>query len=68
MVKAREWGGRIFVDEVMRVLGLKKPNGYVTMDTKIMFICGFFKERRDKKCKLIIDETDKLRPSALRTL
>lgn len=68
LVKAREWSGRMFLDEVMRVLGLEIPKGYVTIDTKITLICGFFKERRDKRCQLIIDEADKLRPSALRTL
>ncbi|GFR87965.1 DNA transposition protein [Elysia marginata] len=68
VVRCREWTGRMFLDEVVRMLGLELPKGYVTMDTKLTRICNFFKERRQSKPQLIIDEADKLRPSALRTL
>lgn len=68
VVRCREWTGRMFLDELVRILGIELPKGYVTMDTKITRICSFFKERRGLKCQLLIDEADKLRPSALRTL
>lgn len=68
VLRAREWTGRMFLDELVRILGVSLPGGYVTIDTKINKICAFFKDRRHQKCQLLIDEADKLRHSALRTL
>ncbi|MEQ1733658.1 MAG: ATP-binding protein [Bacteroidia bacterium] len=68
LIRCREWTGRMFLDEVMRVLGIDIPKGYVTIDTKISMLCKYFTDRSAKKCQLLIDEADKLRPTALRIL
>lgn len=68
VIRAREWTGSMFLAELMRVLGIGMPRGYVTMDTKINEICKYIKERSEQKLQILIDEADKLKPSALRTL
>nr|DAP67908.1 MAG TPA: AAA domain protein [Caudoviricetes sp.] len=65
-IQAREWARREFLFELCKVLGIKQDSGYTTVDTLGQKVILFFAQRTGKKPLLIVDEADKLKPSALR--
>lgn len=68
VIRAREWARREFLQNLCQVLGLDKGSGYVTVDKLGEKIIRFFSDRQVLKPLLVIDEADKLKPSALRYL
>ncbi len=66
VIQAREWARREFLLNLAKNLGIDKGKGYVSVDKIGMKIITFFKERSHQNPMLIIDEADKLKPSALR--
>ena len=67
-INAREWARREFLLNLMRNLGMDMPKGAVTVDELGQAVIDFFVQRAGEKPLLIIDEADKLKPSALRFL
>ncbi len=67
-LNSREWARREFLTNLMRVLGIEPPKGVVTVDQLGELVIRFFQERAQWKPLLILDEADKLKPSALRWL
>lgn len=65
-IQAREWGKRDFLTELCRILGVDTGKGHISIDNLGMKVISFFAKRKDKKPLLIVDEADKLKPSALR--
>jgi DNA transposition AAA+ family ATPase len=69
LMECREWSKREFLEQLCRNLGLDtKRKGYLSIDDLLMMAVGFFQERFFHKPLLIIDEADKLKPAALRSL
>lgn len=68
LLQATEWNAQPFLKNFMKVLGIAEPKGYVNIDTRMDMICKFFIDRKAERPQVIIDEADKLRPSALRCL
>lgn len=69
-VQCEEWTGQQFLKEVVRkTLGENALKGaYKSITELIELISDYFNERQFSKPVLMIDEADKLRPAALRTL
>ncbi len=68
-IECREWSKREFLEHLCTNLGVKvERKGYMSTDSLLMLVVKFFQQRRTKKPLLIIDEADKLKHSALRTL
>ncbi len=68
-IQCREWSKREFLEQLCTALGVKaERKGYVSTDNLLMLVAEFFQQRIGKKPLLIIDEADKLKHSALRTL
>lgn len=65
-IQAREWAKREFLYELCRTLGVDTGKGYTSVDTMGMKVIEFFTKRKGKNPLLIVDEADKLKPSALR--
>ncbi|SDE82393.1 ATP-binding protein, partial [Riemerella columbipharyngis] len=65
-IQAREWAKREFLRELCQNLGIKEEKGYTSVDTLGMKVIEFFTKRKGKYPLLIVDEADKLKPSALR--
>ncbi|MDY3351893.1 ATP-binding protein [Riemerella anatipestifer] len=65
-IQAREWAKREFLKELCQTLGIKEEKGYTSVDKLGMKVIRFFTERKGKYPLLIVDEADKLKPSALR--
>lgn len=65
-IQAREWARREFLLELCRILGQNPGKGYSSVDKLSTIVVDFFKERNGKKPLLIVDEADKLKPTALR--
>lgn len=65
-IQAREWARREFLLELCRVLGQNPGKGYRSVDVLSTIVVDFFKDRTGKKPLLVIDEADKLKPTALR--
>jgi hypothetical protein len=65
-IQAREWARREFLIELCKVLGIKQDSGYTTVDVLGQKVIQFFAQRTGKQPLLIVDEADKLKPSALR--
>lgn len=65
-IQAREWSRREFLTELCRILGQKMGKGYQSVDKLSALVVDFFKNRIGKKPLLIVDEADKLKPTALR--
>ncbi len=65
-IQAREWAKRDFLLELCQKLGIDAGKGYVGVDKLGMKVIDFFAKRQSRKPLLIVDEADKLRPSALR--
>lgn len=68
LLSALEWGKRDFLNHLAKSLGLDVSRGYVSLDQLSAHIISHFQFRRQYKPILIIDEADKLKPSALRFL
>ena len=65
-INAREWARREYLLNLMQILGIEPPKGTPTVDKLGEMIINFFIERADKHPLLIVDEADKLKPSAMR--
>lgn len=67
-VRAGEWSRRLFLLNLCRSLGIDTGKGYANVEDLGKMVISFFVERQTVKPLLIIDEADKLKPSALRFL
>ena len=68
VVEAKEWARREFLLNLCKNLGINPGHGYVTMHHLGEKVIRFFDQRQGSAPVLIIDEADKLKPSALRFL
>lgn len=68
VVQCREWNKREFLLNLCRALGIDTGRGYVNTDEISLKVIEFFQARARFRPLLIIDEADKLRPAALRSL
>lgn len=68
LLQSREWSKREFLLNLCRALGIDPGRGYISGDDMTMKVIEFFKARTRFRPLLIIDEADKLRPAALRSL
>lgn len=68
VVEAKEWARREFLLNMCQQLGIDPGKGYQTIHVLGEKIIRFFSQRQAVKPVLIIDEADKLKPSALRFL
>ena len=67
-IQAEEWTGRQFIMKLLeKTCGLEEK-GYQTISNMIQKFTEYMLENAKYKPALIIDEADKLKPSALRTL
>lgn len=65
-LQAREWSKRDFLMELCRILGVDTGKGYTSVDKLGLKAIDFLSNRKGKNPLLIVDEADKLKPSALR--
>lgn len=65
-IQAREWAKREFLYQLCKNLGVDTGKGYTSVDALGMKVIDFFAKRKGKNPLLIVDEADKLKPSALR--
>nr|DAU74019.1 MAG TPA: AAA domain protein [Caudoviricetes sp.] len=65
-IQAREWAKRGFLLELCQKLGIDTGKGYTEVDKLGMKVIDFFVKRKGSNPLLIVDEADKLKPSALR--
>lgn len=68
VVCAGEWSRRLFLLNLSRSLGIDTGKGYANVEELGKKVVTFFVERQTLKPLLILDEADKLKPSALRFL
>lgn len=68
MLQAREWGKKEFLINLCKELGISAGSGYVSGNMLVSKVIDFFQQRARFRPLLIIDEADKLRPAALRSL
>jgi hypothetical protein len=68
LIECREWGKREFLLNLARSLGIATAKNYMSLDEMLMSIVEFFYTRSMQKPLLIIDEADKLKPAALRSV
>ncbi len=66
--QAREWAKREFLLNACKNIGIEPERGTRSIDQLGQQVIGFFAERASQKPLWIIDEADKLKPSALRFL
>ena len=66
VIQAREWSRREFLVKLTETLGIEAGRGYISVDKLIDKVIKFFRERASFSPLLIVDEADKLKPSALR--
>lgn len=67
-IKAWEWSSRDFMMNLCTTLGIDPGRGYKRTNDLLQLVIRFFSERGLQKPQLIIDEADKLKPSAIRLL
>lgn len=68
-IQCREWSARQFLLELVEItLGKSKNKSYQTVDTLLNTLIDYFNAKSMQKPILVIDEADKLKPAALRTL
>lgn len=65
-IQARAWAKRDFLLNLAQVLGIIIDRGYNSVDALAQKVIHHFKVVSGKKPLLIVDEADKLRPSALK--
>lgn len=69
VLQCEEWSRRAFLLHLARTTGVNLPgSGYLSVDVIGGKVIEFFKQRAMSQPLLILDEADKLRPSALRWL
>lgn len=68
VVQCREWNKREFLLNLCRTLGIDTGRGYINTDDINLKVIEFFQARARFRPLLIVDEADKLRPAALRSL
>lgn len=67
-VQCREWGKREMLRQFCKNLGIAIPGGHLSNDELSELVFDYFGKRSRQKPQLIIDEADKLKPTALRFL
>jgi DNA transposition AAA+ family ATPase len=67
-LSCREWAKREFLQNLAQSLGLESGNKAQSMDILLMAVTAFFKVRHAQRPLLILDEADKLKGPALRSL
>ncbi len=67
-IHAREWAKREFIYNLMKLVGIDRPKGAITIDELGQKVIDFFEERSHLNPLLIINEADKLKAPALRFL
>lgn len=67
-LSCREWAKREFLVNLAQSLGVDGANRAMSVDALLMQVVSFFQQRRAQCPLLILDEADKLRGAALRSL
>jgi type II secretory pathway predicted ATPase ExeA len=67
-IECREWGKREFLRNLAQNLGISTARNFQSNDEMLMSIVEHFQLRGMQKPLLIIDEADKLKPAALRSI
>lgn len=67
-LSCREWAKREFLQNLAQSLGIEAWGKAQSIDKMLMDVVDFFKQRRAMRPLLILDEADKLRGPALRSL
>lgn len=67
-ISCREWSKKEFLVYLALNCGIDAANRAMTTDALLMSVVAFFKARRTRRPLLILDEADKLKGAALRTL
>jgi len=67
-ISCREWSKKEFLVYLALNCGIDAANRAMTTDALLMSVVAFFKARRARRPLLILDEADKLKGAALRTL
>lgn len=67
-LSCREWTKKEFLISLARNFGIDAVSQAMSTDALLMSVVAFFKSRRSRLPLLILDEADKLKGSALRTL
>jgi hypothetical protein len=68
-IQAEEWTGRQFLIKLIeKTVGEQALKGYKSLTQLLDIVVGYFNEMSLDRPVLLIDEADKLRPAALRTL
>lgn len=67
-LSCREWAKREFLQNLAQSLGIEAWGKAQSIDKMLMDVVDFFKQRRAMQPLLILDEADKLRGPALRSL
>jgi type II secretory pathway predicted ATPase ExeA len=67
-LSCREWAKREFLQNLAQSLGIEAWGKAQSIDKMLMDVVSFFKQRRAMRPLLILDEADKLRGPALRSL
>ena len=65
-IKCREWAKREFLVELSKSLGIDSSKYYVHVDKLGAKVSEFFNQRKGKKPLLIVDDSGKLKDSAIR--
>jgi len=68
LIRCDEWAKREFLEELCTTLGIQVPTGICSNYKLSQRVIKFFEERTSHAPLLIIDEADKLKPTALRFL
>lgn len=66
-IHCREWSLKTFLLELCVALGIEAPRSLTTGDQLMQIVIEYFNVRANKRPLLIVDEADKLKPSALRS-
>lgn len=67
-LQCREWSRKDFLTKFCQIAGIDPGRGYFNADQIIEKIVTYFQQRASRKPLVIIDEADKLKPAALRSL
>ena len=67
-ISCREWARREFLANLAQNLGIDSAGRAMSVDGMLMGVTEFFRQRRNARPLLILDEADKLKAAALRTL
>ncbi len=67
-LSCREWAKREFLTALAQSIGIDGAGKAQSIDSLLMSVVGFFQQRAAARPMLILDEADKLKGAALRTL